>query len=62
MTAVVTGRPVQPSIAKQLAQFMALLDPRCGFDAHNKVAQGEQCPHCHLDLWTYLEAMPKVWP
>jgi hypothetical protein len=62
MTATVGARPIQPSIQKQLAQFMALLDPRCDFPEHNKVAQGEQCVRCHFDLWTYMDAIPKAWP
>ena len=55
-------RPLSPSIRKQVAQLLATLDPRCDFEAHNRVAQGEQCPHCKLDLFTYTEALPSVWP
>lgn len=57
-----SARPIQPSIAKQLAQFLALMDPRCGLDSHNRIAQGDRCPACGLDLWTYMDAIPKVWP
>jgi hypothetical protein len=56
------SRPIQPSVIKQLAQLMALLDPRCDFEAHNKVAQGEQCPNCKLDLFTYIQCLPQAWP
>lgn len=56
------NRPVQPTTRKQLAQMFALLDPRCGFEQHNEVASGGVCPHCHLDLRTYVDAMPEVWP
>lgn len=55
-------RPIQPSIRKQLAQFMALLDPRCVTDSHNKVAQGETCADCQRNLWTYIDSVPEVWP
>ena len=56
------ARPIQPTIVKQLAQLMAVLDPRCGFESHNRITTGEQCPACHLDLWTYIESLPKAWP
>jgi predicted Zn-ribbon and HTH transcriptional regulator len=59
---VTTSRPIQPSMRKEMAQQMALLDPRCGFESHNRVTLGEQCPRCHLDLWSYLEVVPQVWP
>jgi hypothetical protein len=62
MTTPMAARPIQPSIRKQLAQFLALMDPRCGLDAHNRVAQGETCPHCGLNLWTYADVIPQDWP
>lgn len=59
----VTGaRPIQPSLRRQFAQLLAVSDPRCSFEAHNQVAQGQQCPHCHLDLWSYRDVVPEFWP
>ena len=59
-----TGRPVQHSTLTQLAQFMALLDPRCGFEEHNVIVKlpYAPCPRCHLDLKTYRDALPQDWP
>lgn len=62
MTAQVTGRPIQPSIAKQLGMFLALMDPRCWSEDHNRIAQGVTCPACGLDLWAYVNVLPREWP
>jgi hypothetical protein len=57
-----SARPIQPTIRKQVAQLLASVDPRCDFDDHSRIALGGACPHCHLDLFTYLECVPRVWP
>ena len=59
---VASARPVQPSIRRQLAQLMSMLDPRCDSDRHNAVPQGETCPDCGRTLWVYLAAIPQDWP
>jgi hypothetical protein len=59
------GRPLQPSTIRQVAQFMSMMDPRCGFEEHNGIAQGNQCRHCKLDLFTYIEWIRnglQAWP
>lgn len=55
-------QPIQPSVRKMFAQFLATADPRCGFEEHNKVAQGDTCIRCRRDLMTYLEVVPQEWP
>jgi hypothetical protein len=59
------GRPLQPSTIRQMAQYMCMLDPRCDFEEHNTVAQGHQCRHCKMDLFTYVEWISqglRAWP
>lgn len=56
------SRPIQPSTTRQLAQFLALLDPRCGAEQHNEIAKDGICPSCHLDLGVYVAALPRDWP
>ena len=59
------ARPLQPTIVKQIAVNLATLDPRCDFEAHNRIIHGEQCPYCKLDLFTYAEWVRlglKAWP
>lgn len=55
-------RPIQPTIRKQLAQFLSLLDPRCETDSHNRISQGDRCQDCQRSLWEYMPAVPEVWP
>ena len=63
MTTMTIGRPVQPSLIRQLCEAWALADPRCGFEAHNDITKGHSCPHCHLTLWDYIRQMQRLeWP
>ena len=56
------SQPIQPTLRRQLAQLLSTADPRCGFEEHNRVALGDQCPRCKMDLWQYLEVTPTDWP
>jgi hypothetical protein len=56
-------RPIQPSLRRQLATFLALSDPRCMADAeHNAIERGHICPKCHLGIHDYERAIPRDWP
>jgi len=55
-------QPIQPSIRKMFAQFLATADPRCGFVEHNEVSTGKMCPRCRRDLLVYLDVVPQEWP
>jgi len=56
-------RPIQPSIRTEMARYLAVADAtaRCGHDEHVLVAQGLQCPKCHLTLTDYLTIVPRDW-
>lgn len=56
------AQPIQPSTRRALAQQLSMLDPRCSWPDHNLISQGEVCRRCHLDLETYLDAIPSAWP
>jgi hypothetical protein len=48
-----------------VAQYLALLDPRCDFPDHNLIAQGGLCPFCKMDLFSYIEWVRsglRAWP
>lgn len=57
-------RPIQPTVRRELAQSLAIIDPRCGDEYHNMIATrvGAACPSCHLDLAAYVAVMPTDWP
>jgi hypothetical protein len=62
---VADRRPIQPSIRRQLAQFLMMLDPRCDWPEHNTAATvlpATPCTRCHLDLAVYAKAAPAHWP
>ena len=54
-------RPVQPTLRRQLAQFISMLDPRCDNDAHNTIAEGKTCPVCGRSLFDYNRMVPDAW-
>jgi len=59
------SRPLQPATIAQVAQVMALLDPRCDFPEHNQVPWGKQCPACGKDLFVYVQWVREgltAWP
>ena len=63
MMSTLVGRPVQPTLIRQLCEAWSLADPRCGFEGHNLIVKGQQCAHCHLTLWDYIRQMQRLeWP
>jgi hypothetical protein len=46
----------------QVAQFLALADPRCGSDLHNQITKVPECPVCHLGVIDYVRTVPMMWP
>lgn len=57
--------PIAPSIRTQVAEYLAASDTvRCGFDAHGWliIQARSSCPHCHMDLSAYREAVGTHWP
>ena len=57
--------PVADVDVLHVAQAMSMLDPRCDWPCHNRVALGEPCPRCNLDLGVYQAWIAEglgVWP
>lgn len=54
-------RPVQPSIRREIAEYMMIADPRCQHTA-TLIASRGICPDCHRSLDDYLSEAPEVWP
>jgi hypothetical protein len=64
MTAALHAQPIAPSVRRQIGQLLALSDPRCGIEDHNRVSTepGYTCPRCGLNLTAYVDAVPGCWP
>ena len=57
-------QPVAPSIQRELAECLAVADPRCGDTRHAwaVVTMRGLCPSCLLSLRDYTAAAPRYWP
>lgn len=54
-------RPVQPSIRREVGEYLMAADPRCAHPAV-LIAAGAECPRCHLSRADYVAAAPLAWP
>lgn len=60
-TPTITGRPVQPSVRREVGEYLMAADPRCDH-AVPLIASGVECPRCHLSRADYVAAAPQEWP
>lgn len=54
--------PIQSSIRKELATYLAGSDPRCGHESHALLAVGIPCKFCRREFADYMSVVPMAWP
>lgn len=55
------GRPLPPSLVREIAGYVAAADAGCGSTAHaDAIRTGHACPACRLTLSEYVSALSEV--
>jgi hypothetical protein len=57
----IAGRPVQPSIRREVGEYLMAADPRCHHEPA-LVMSGVTCPRCLHSLSDYVAVAPIEWP
>lgn len=61
MTKTPTGRPLPPSLVRELATYVAAADAGCGHTGHaDAIRAGHACPSCRLVIGDYANALAAV--